>query len=101
MQIKHLIIFAVIGIVALLGFNVVNGNSHEKNRAGATSNVTSESATGPAVSDTDQATSGSDSIASKLLGDQPKAILDDATSKINQAQQTDQAQLAQVNSEAQ
>lgn len=101
MQIKHLIIFAVIGIVALLGFNVVNGNSHEKNRAGATSNVTSESATGTAVSDTDQATSGSESIASKPLGDQPKAILDDATSKINQAQQTDQAQLAQVNSEAQ
>ena len=101
MQIKHLIIFAVIGIVALLGFNVVNGNSHEKNRAGATNNATSESATGPAVSDTDQATSGSDSIASKPHGDQPKAILDDATSKINQAQQTDQAQLAQVNSEAQ
>lgn len=101
MQIKHLIIFAVIGIVALLGFNVVNGNSHEKNRAGATNNATSESATGTAVSDTDQATSGSESIASKPLGNQPKAILDDATSKINQAQQTDQAQLAQVNNEAQ
>ena len=101
MEIKHLIILAVIGIVALLGFNVVNGNSHEKNRAGATNNATSESATGTAVSNKDQATSGSESIASKPLGDQPKAILDDATSKINQAQQTDQARLAQVNSEAQ
>ena len=32
MQIKHLIIFALAGIVILLGFNMINGSQREKNR---------------------------------------------------------------------
>ena len=32
MQMKHLIIFAVVGMVVLLGFNVMNGSQREQNR---------------------------------------------------------------------
>lgn len=99
MEMKHLIIFAVIGIVALLGFNVINGNSREKNREIAVSGVTSEpSASTAIVSDSDAATSSSTNIASKPLGEQPKAILDDATNKIDQAQQSEQERLDQMSS---
>ena len=99
MQMKHLIIFALVGMVALLGFNLINGMQHEKNREIAVSGATSEqSMTSTAASDT---VNGSENSASQPLGKQPKAILDDATAKIDQAQQTDQARLAQVNSETQ
>ncbi len=102
MQMKHLIIFALVGIVALLGFNLINGIEHDKNREMAVDGVTSEQAmTSTAVSDTDKEVSGSENIASKPLGEQPKAILDDATAKIDQVQQTDQARLAQMDSETQ
>ncbi|WP_201598492.1 hypothetical protein [Psychrobacter vallis] len=102
MQMKHLIIFALVGIVALLGFNLINGIQHDKNREMAVDGVNSEqSMASTAASDTDKAVSGSENIASKPLGEQPKAILDDATAKIDQAQQADQARLAQVNSETQ
>ncbi len=95
MQIKHLIVFALVGIVALLGFNLVNGYQHDKNRE------IINSRTSTAGLDTDKAVSGSENIASKPLGEQPKAILDDATSKIDQAEQTDQARLAQMSSNIQ
>lgn len=91
MEMKHVIIFAVIGIVALLGFNIINGNSHEKNREVAVSSTVSEQPTA-AVSDADS----SKNIASKPLGEQPKAILDDATNKIDQAQQSEQDRLEQM-----
>ena len=32
MQMKHLIIFTVVGMVVLLGFNIMSGNQREKNR---------------------------------------------------------------------
>lgn len=95
MEMKHLIIFAVIGIVALLGFNIINGNSHEKNREVATA-VASEQPTA-AVSDAGSSKNSSANIASKPLGEQPKAILDDATNKIDQAQQSEQDRLDQMN----
>ncbi|MGE6572979.1 hypothetical protein [Psychrobacter namhaensis] len=95
MQIKHLIVFALVGIVALLGFNLVNSYQHDKNRE------IINSRTSTAGLDTDKAVSGSENIASKPLGEQPKAILDDATSKIDQAEQTDQARLAQMSSNIQ
>lgn len=99
MEMKHLIIFAVIGIVALLGFNIINGNSHEKNREMAVSSMASEPSTSTAVvSDADNAKSKSTDIANKPLGQQPKAILDDATSKIDQAQQSEQDRLDQMSS---
>lgn len=88
-------------MVALLGFNLIIGSQHEKNREAAISNATSEQeTTDAAVSDTKESDSSSTSIASKPLGEQPKAILDDATAKIDQAQQADQARLAQMNDAA-
>ncbi|MGP9689606.1 hypothetical protein ACT3TH_10635 [Psychrobacter sp. AOP22-C1-C5] len=102
MQIKHLIIFSLVGIVALLGFNLINGNQHEENREMIASDSTSQQETaGTEVSGIDNANSSSTSIASKPLGEQPKAILDDATVKIDQAQQADQARLVQMESETQ
>ena len=87
MEMKHVIIFAVIGIVALLGFNVINGNSHEKKREMVTSST---------ASDTNDAPSPSTDIASKPLSQQPKAIIDDATNKIDQAQKYEQDRLEQM-----
>ena len=97
MQIKHLIIFSLVGISTLLSFNILNDNQRDKDREMALSSATSEQKTaGTLVSDT----SNSNNIANKPLGEQPKAILDDATTKIDQAQQTDQARLAQMDDEA-
>ena len=56
MQIKHLIVFALVGIVALLSFNLVNGYQHDKNRE------IINSRTSTAVLDTDKAVSGSENI---------------------------------------
>lgn len=95
MEMKHLIIFAVIGIVALLGFNIINGNSREENREVAVSSTVSEQPTA-AVSDADSSKNSSANIASKPLGEQPKAIIDDATNKIDQAQQSEQDRLEQM-----
>lgn len=97
MQIKHLIIFSLVGIMALLAFNIVNDYQRDKDSEMALSSATSEQKiAGTLVSDT----SNSNNIANKPLGEQPKAILDDATTKIDQAQQADQARLAQMNDEA-
>lgn len=83
--------------MALLAFNIINDYQRDKDREMALSSTTSEQKTaGILVSDT----SNSNNIANKPLGEQPKAILDDATTKIDQAQQTDQARLAQMNDEA-
>ena len=99
MEMRHLIIFAVIGIVSLLGFNIINGNSREQSREAMASSNAAEASTAT-ISDTDtiSATSSSADIASQPLGQQPKAILDDATSKIDQAQQAEQERLEQMGS---
>lgn len=95
MQAKHLIIISVAGIVLLLGFNLINGSLHEKNRATVIQNsVATDEAS---VINADSPSPTSNDIASKPLGEQPKAILDDATSKIDQAQQAEQARVAQIN----
>lgn len=96
MQIKHLIVFALVGMAALLGFNIFNDNQHEKNREMLASNNVSKQV---AAEPQSEATSSSSNIASKPLGEQPKAILDDATTKIDQAQQVEQARLTQMESE--
>ena len=89
MEMKHLIIFAVVGMVALLGFNMLNGNQRDKNREAIT--ASSE----PELVNSDNNSNTSD-IASQPLGQQPKAILDNATAKIDQAQQADTARLEQT-----
>ncbi|MGP9557949.1 hypothetical protein [Psychrobacter sp. AOP7-A1-24] len=89
MEMKHVIIFAVIGIVALLGFNIINGNSHEQHREVSASSVAAEQTEATVVNaETD--------IASQPLSQQPKAIVDSATSKIDQAQQAEQERVAQL-----
>lgn len=93
MQAKHLVILALVGIVILLGFNIINGNRHEQNRAVAASRVT------PTLTTTvvpHQDTNHSVDVASQPLGKQPKAIIDNATNQINQAQQADQQRLDQM-----
>lgn len=98
MQMKHLIMFSLVGIMALLAFNLIIGNQHEESREDAVSSVTSEQkTTNTSVSDTKESNSSSSNIGNKPLGEQPKAILDDATTKIDQAQQTNQERLAQMN----
>ncbi len=97
MQMKHLIIFALVGMVALLGFNLINGSQREKDRESiATSSSTEQASTGVTESDSnnDEKNSSVD-ITSKPLGEQPKAILDSATTQIEQAQQADQQRLDQ------
>ena len=93
MQIKHLIILALVGMAVLLGFNIINGNRHEQNRAIALSNTTSVQST---TISNNKLTNSID-IASQPLGKQPKAIMDNATSQINQAQQIEQERLKQMN----
>lgn len=89
MQTKHLIIFALVGIVLLLGFNMVNGNRNESNRAAVVNKM-------PASSLSNDTASTATNINSKPLGEQPKAIIDDATAQVEQAQQAEQTHLAQV-----
>lgn len=91
MKRTHLIIFTLVAMALLLGFNIFNSNAHEKNRAA----MMNESAT--VDRSTDQAdSSNSSNIASKPLGEQPKAIMDSATTQIEQAQQADADRLAQL-----
>ena len=88
MEMKHLIIFAVVGVVALLGFNMINGNQRNKNSDAITASSQPEMV--------DANGNSTSNIASQPLGHQPKAILDNATAKIDEAQQVDAARLEQT-----
>ena len=102
MQIKHLIIFALAGIVILLGFNMMSGSQREKNReAIIANNETEQAATDAAESNDANAstvnpTTNTSDIASKPLGQQPKAIIDKATTQIEQAEQVNQQRSEQM-----
>ena len=98
---KHLIIFAVVGMVALLGFNMMNGNQRDKNREVITASsqpeiANTDTAISENISSSTSNTNNTSDIASQPLGQQPKAILDNATAKIDQAQQADAARLEQT-----
>ena len=88
MQIKHLIIFALAGIVILLGFNMINGSQREKNREAITASNE--------VEQVSNVNSNTADIASQPLGQQPKAIIDKATTQIAQAEQTSQQRAEQM-----
>ena len=101
MEMKHLIIFAVVGMIALLGFNMMNGNQRDKNREAITASsqpkiVNTDTAVSENISSNTSNTDNTSNIASQPLGQQPKAILDNATTKIDQAQQADAARLEQT-----
>jgi len=98
MQMKHLIVFALVGIVLLLGFNMINSSRHEQNRAVAVNNDLPAPSTEAAVNEPDTSSSQSVDVASKPLGEQPKAIIDNATTQIDQAQQVDKERLEQMDS---
>ena len=89
MVMKHLIIFALVGMAVLLGFNLINVHQRDKHREILVNNNSAESATA-----TDANTG--ENITSQPLGQQPKAILDDATTQIEQAQRAEQQRVAQV-----
>lgn len=84
MQAKHLIVLALIGIVILLGFNVINSNRHEQNRAAMLNNA---KPTQIMTTSSNHQPNNSIDIAGQPLGKQPKAIIDNATIQINQADQ--------------
>ena len=105
MQMKHLIIFALAGMVILLGFNMISGSQREKNREViAASNEVEKTGTDTAdTADSNDAnasnvnpTTNTSDIASKPLGQQPKAILDKATTQIEQAEQVSQQRVEQI-----
>ena len=90
MQIKHLIIFALAGIVILLGFNMISGSQREKNREALAASSETENTD---IVITDSKTSD---IVSQPLGQQPKAILDKASTQIEQAEQVSQQRREQI-----
>ena len=92
MQAKHLIIFAIVGIVALLAFNLLRGSNESTQPVEATA-ITTDADTADSSTNND--------IASKPLGQQPKAILDKATTQINEANQAESDKMAQVEATAQ
>lgn len=91
MQIKHLIIFALAGIVILIGFNIINSNRNENRIQDAASNAALIQSVTP-----DSEANNPTGVTSQPLGKQPKAIIDDVTSQVEQAQQLDQARVDQM-----
>ena len=92
MQLKPFIIFILLAMVLLLGFNIINGNRHENNRAAAM-NINSPVDTNTADANIASSSTG---INSKPLAEQPKAIIDKATTQIEKAQQVEKDRLAQM-----
>lgn len=90
MQIKHLIIFALAGIVILAGFNMISGSQRAKNREALAASSVAEQ------TDINVAEGNSLDIASQPLGQQPKAILDKASTQIEQAEQVSQQRSEQI-----
>ncbi|WP_201587230.1 hypothetical protein [Psychrobacter jeotgali] len=92
MQLKHLIVFALISMVLLIGFNIVNSSRHEQNRALiANGSLIVET---PLDAEANKASSADAS--SQSLGEQPKAIIDEATIQVNQVQQAESQRLEQI-----
>lgn len=89
MQRKHLIALTLATIFMLFGYNIVSSYFYEKNRAAP---INTDAAV---VKNGDKE---NDSISAQPLGEQPKAIIDNATAQIEQAQDTEQQRLEQMNS---
>lgn len=101
MQAKHLIIIALAGIVALIGFNIFNSSYDEQNGVTTVVNdISAETETTAVDTPIDNGTSSSDIASSEIidkpLGEQPKAILDNAAMQIEQVQKMDQQRLEQM-----
>ncbi|WP_169392793.1 MULTISPECIES: hypothetical protein [Psychrobacter] len=81
MQIKHVIIASLVAIVMLAGFNIISNQRHDSQRSAM-------------LNQNDQTAEPLTTPNSTPLGKQPKAILDDANSKIDAAQKQSNQQLA-------
>ena len=92
MHLRPLIILIMLAITLLLGFNIINSNRHENNRVAAM-NINSPVDTN--IANANIASSSND-INNKPLGEQPKAIMDKATSQIDAAQQVEKDRLARM-----
>lgn len=88
MQRKHLIALTLATVFMLLGFNMINNYFHEKSRAALTSSDT--------LIVTENDNKKANSIAEQPLGKQPKAIIDNATTQIDAAQDVEQQRLDQM-----
>ncbi len=88
MQKKHLIAFTLATIFILLGFNMINNYFHEKKRSELASSDT------PVVIESDNEIDNS--VVEQPLGKQPKAIIDNVTTQIDQAQQIEADSLKQI-----
>lgn len=86
MPIKPIIIASLIAIVLLAGFNLISNQRHNSQRTAMLSETAQSDAPTVAQNDTP-------------LGQQPKAILDDANRKINTAEQQSEQQLAAADQE--
>lgn len=83
MQPKLLIIFAILGITALAIFNLIS--SHRTQQVIASNQANSSAASAPlAIASNDTSS----------IGEQPKQVLDKATTDLNQAAQTSSNNLA-------
>lgn len=97
MQKKHLMAFTLATIVLLLGYNLVNGYRQEQNRAAiAETNAAIENNDSGNSNDNNDAANSTIDVTAQPLGEQPKAILDNATTQIEQAQNLEQQRLNEM-----
>jgi hypothetical protein len=73
-----------------------NSNRHESRIAATTSSIATSIPPDTAISSEGNTVSTNTDIASQPLGKQPKAILDKATAKIEQAEQVNQDRVEQM-----
>ena len=95
MQMKHLIIFAIAGIILLIGFNMMNSDRRDDTTAVVDKETTESAVVAETYTDANTESKPS-AIADKPLGQQPKAIIDKATTQIEQAEQDNQEQVKQI-----
>ena len=95
MQMKHLIIFAIAGIILLIGFNMMNSDRRDDTTAVVDKETTDSAVVAETYTDANTESAPS-AIADKPLGQQPKAIIDKATTPIEQAEQDNQEQVKQI-----
>lgn len=108
MQRKHLIVLTLVTVLLLLGFNIINNKRHEQSRAAqVTNDVLAANANAEIAAENNDnnetnASSPDDiagkSIGEQPLGEQPAAILDKATTQIEQAENVEQQRLEQMES---
>ena len=89
MQAKHLIIIAILGIAGLVVFNLINTPTRDL--------ATADEGT---VNESSASAQNDESITNKPLGQQPRAMIDQATAEIERAQQIEHDNMAKMASEA-